>query len=112
MGNKQSKLSGTPKYEDFIIIKELSRGSYGRVLQVSLKLMPEKEIVMKRLPFLEKQDKKAANEEVSVLKKVQSQYTVRFVEAFTFEQDLCVIMEFCSGGNLRKLMEQMKDWSF
>ncbi|KAA6322182.1 MAG: hypothetical protein EZS28_054464, partial [Streblomastix strix] len=21
-------------------------------------------------------------------------------------------MEFCSGGNLRKLMEQMKDWSF
>ncbi|KAA6355229.1 MAG: hypothetical protein EZS28_049244, partial [Streblomastix strix] len=40
-----------------IIIKELSRGSYGRVLQVSLKLMPEKEIVMKRLPFLEKQEK-------------------------------------------------------
>ncbi|KAA6343829.1 MAG: putative serine/threonine-protein kinase A, partial [Streblomastix strix] len=37
-----------------------------------------------------------------------SKYTVRYIESFIHDIDLCIIMEYCEGGNLREMIEKMK----
>ncbi|KAA6387380.1 MAG: putative AGC family protein kinase [Streblomastix strix] len=70
MGNSQSK---PHVWSDFEIIRELSSGAFGRVLQMKL-IQTHDVVIIKRLPF---------------------------IESFPDSIDLCVVMEYCSGGNLR-----------
>ncbi|KAA6363455.1 MAG: hypothetical protein EZS28_041018, partial [Streblomastix strix] len=111
MGNAQSKIVGPRRYEDFRRKRELSRGAFGRVIVVELIEQPDPELIMKRLPYLDAKDKQAADEEEAMLRKVQSKYTVQFYESFVYDDDKCLIMEYCKNGNLRELIESMKGWS-
>ncbi|KAA6403714.1 MAG: putative NEK/NEK2 protein kinase [Streblomastix strix] len=95
-------------YEDYEIIDDLTTGELGRVYVVRLKALPNKLWIMKRLRYLKEKDKRIADEEVEMLKLAGSKYTVRLVEKFTFDVDLCVVMEYCEGGNLRELIKKMK----
>ncbi|KAA6396269.1 MAG: putative serine/threonine-protein kinase Nek3, partial [Streblomastix strix] len=111
MGNNQSKLYKTPKYDDFHRIRELSRGAFGRVLVVRYKDQPDVELIMKRLPYLDVNDKQAADEEIAMLQKLQVKYCVCYYGSFVYDDDICIIMEYCVRGNLRDLIESMKGWS-
>lgn len=53
-----------------------------------------------------------ADEEVDTLKHVQSKYIVHFIQSFPQEIDLCLVMDYCTGGNLRQLIDNMKSWSY
>ncbi|KAA6396879.1 MAG: putative CBL-interacting serine/threonine-protein kinase 21 [Streblomastix strix] len=46
------------------------------------------------------------------MKHAQSRHIVKFIESFAFETDLCIVMEYYSGGNLRKQMEALKKMAF
>ncbi|KAA6396604.1 MAG: putative MAP kinase kinase family domain protein [Streblomastix strix] len=111
MGNNQSKLYKTPEYKDFQRIRELSRGAFGRVLVVKYKEEPDVELIMKRLPYLEKKDKQVADEEIAMLQKLQAKYCVRYYGSFVYDDDICIIVEYCLNGNLRDLIESMKGWN-
>lgn len=63
---------------------------------------------MKCLRYMKEKDKKAADEEVAMLQMAGSQYTVQFIEKFIHEIDLCIIMEYYEGGNLRDLITKIK----
>lgn len=76
---------------------------------MKLKARPEKQFVIKRVPYVSANDKKTADEELKMLKKVQSIHTVRFIESFPDGIDLCIVMEYCTGGNLRGLITEMKN---
>ncbi|KAA6400834.1 MAG: putative serine/threonine-protein kinase Nek3 [Streblomastix strix] len=97
------------KYEDFEIKKEFPPGAFGRIMLVRLKGY-DKIYIMKRVPYVELSNKKIADEEVTQLRKAQSKYTVLYIESFQFDVDLCIVMEYCSGGNLREMMAKMKSW--
>ncbi|KAA6385330.1 MAG: putative serine/threonine-protein kinase Nek3 [Streblomastix strix] len=86
------------------VFDELARGAFGRILLVKLK--------KNGIPYLKSNDKKVADAEVSMLVKAQCNFTVRFVEAFPNDLDLFIIQEYCSGGNLRALILEMKSWQF
>lgn len=60
------------------------------------------------VPYFNDKDRKAADEEVSMLKLAGSKYTVNYVESFTFDVDLCIVMEYCDGGNLREMILKTK----
>ncbi|KAA6399215.1 MAG: putative protein kinase [Streblomastix strix] len=82
------------------LIKELSSGAFSCVLQMRL-IETGDTVVIKRLPYTDPEQKRLADEEVEQLKRIQSRYVVQFIEAFPFDKFLCIVMEFCSGGNLR-----------
>ncbi|KAA6373030.1 MAG: putative CAMK family protein kinase [Streblomastix strix] len=46
-----------------------------------------------------------------MLKLAQSKHIVKYLESFIDGLDLCIVMEFCSGGNLRVLIEALKKMS-
>ncbi|KAA6389835.1 MAG: putative NEK/NEK2 protein kinase, partial [Streblomastix strix] len=110
MGNNLSDQAGKYKYEDFNILKSLKTGAFGQIYIVELKNTKEL-FIMKRLPYLSDEEKKMADEEVKMLKLAQSQYTVQLITGFQHDVDICILQEFCLGGNLRNLIVKMKTWT-
>ncbi|KAA6399691.1 MAG: putative NEK/NEK2 protein kinase [Streblomastix strix] len=98
-------------YEDYEIIDDLTTGAFGRVYVVRLKALSNKLWIMKRLRYLKDKDKRIADQEVEMLKLAGSKYTVKYVESFTFDVDLCIVMEYCEGGHLRELIKKMETQS-
>ncbi|KAA6387530.1 MAG: hypothetical protein EZS28_016944 [Streblomastix strix] len=63
---------------------------------------------MKCLRYIKEKDRKAADEEVAMLKLASSQHTVQFIEQFKHDIDLCIEMEYSEGKNLRDQIIKMK----
>ncbi|KAA6361576.1 MAG: putative map kinase kinase, partial [Streblomastix strix] len=103
----QSNVQHTRKFSDYDPIEELSRGAFGRIFHVNIHEI-DKHYAIKRLPCLNDDDKKKANEEVESLKQAQSKYTVKYVESFVDGVDFYIVMKFYKEGNMRKLFETMK----
>ncbi|KAA6399346.1 MAG: putative protein kinase, cAMP-dependent, catalytic chain [Streblomastix strix] len=95
------------QYNDFELIRELSSGAFGRVIVVKYKFA-DIIIAIKRVPYKSSDKIKLADQEISMLKKAQSRYTVRFIGKFKYDLDLCMLQEFCIGGNLRGQLEKMQ----
>ncbi|KAA6395462.1 MAG: putative Actin [Streblomastix strix] len=98
-------------WSDFDLIDELSSGAFGRILLMNRKIN-NKKVIIKRLPYVIEEKKKMADEEVEMLKLVQSEYTVKLLGVFKYDLDLCLVMEYYPGGNLRDIINgQMKTLS-
>ncbi|KAA6396727.1 MAG: putative NEK/NEK2 protein kinase, partial [Streblomastix strix] len=110
MGNNQSNQSKTYKYEDFKIIDSLKTGAFGRIYLVEHKTNKE-QFIMKRLSYVSEKEKKMADEEIEMLKLAQSRYTVELITGFLHDVDICILQEYCQGGNLRDLIVKMKTWT-
>ncbi|KAA6385961.1 MAG: putative aurora kinase [Streblomastix strix] len=96
---------------DFKIIKELSRGAFGRILVVNEKQTNIQKAI-KVLAYIEDEDKQIAEEEISMLVRAQeSKYAVRYIEKFRDDMNLFIVFEYCSKGNLRVQINLMKTMS-
>ncbi|KAA6371372.1 MAG: putative protein kinase domain protein [Streblomastix strix] len=95
------------KFEDYEIIKKLFGGAMGKTFLVKLKKTGV-EYVMKRIDYLDEQDKKRADEEVEQMKKLESRFTVKLICVFPDRMDLCLILEYCKNGDLRKVIGELQ----
>ncbi|KAA6353847.1 MAG: putative cAMP-dependent protein kinase type 3, partial [Streblomastix strix] len=92
------------------MIRALSSGAFGRVLHMT-QIDNNKEVVIKRVQYVNDEEKKLGDDEVKMLKLAQSKHIVKYLESFIDGLDLCIVMEFCRGGNLRVLIEALKKMS-
>lgn len=63
---------------------------------------------MKRVPYKTLDKIKLADQEILMLILSQSKYTVCYYGKFQHELDLCILLEYCTGGNLRCQLKKMK----
>ncbi|KAA6385528.1 MAG: putative Serine/threonine-protein kinase Nek3 [Streblomastix strix] len=99
--------SATHKWSDYELIRSLTSGAFGRVIQMKQK-DNNKQVIIKRIQYINPEEKKTADDEIAMLKLAQSKHIVQFLESFIDGLDICIVMEFCSGGNLRVLIEALK----
>ncbi|KAA6394248.1 MAG: putative Serine/threonine-protein kinase Nek3 [Streblomastix strix] len=97
----------TSSYNDFHVIKKLGSGSQGRVYHVMLN-STEEEFAMKKEEYSSDEDKENVNREIEQMKKLESRFIVRLIHVFQEHQDMCLIMEFCSQGDLRKFILELQ----
>jgi serine/threonine protein kinase len=85
----------------------IGEGSYGKIFQAhSLKLGMDvaiKQINMKKIK--EEKELQALNLEIEIMKKVRSQHIVEFIEQFTFNNVVYIVMELCTN-DLRKELKR------
>ncbi|KAA6398343.1 MAG: putative Serine/threonine-protein kinase Nek3 [Streblomastix strix] len=96
------------RYEDLEIIKKLGSGSQGGAYLVALKTTQEKFTLKKEECFSE-EDKARVNMEIEQMKRLTSKFTVHFITAFQRDLDLCIIMKYCEGGDLRKVIHDFQE---
>ncbi|KAA6398128.1 MAG: putative MAP kinase kinase family domain protein [Streblomastix strix] len=102
-----SDLIDEPIYDDFIIVKKLFGGVMGKTYLVRLK-STGKLYVMKRVDYLDEKDKKNADDEVELMRRLTSRFTVRLIWTFTYQTDLYLITEYCERGDLRKVIKELQ----
>ncbi|KAA6384510.1 MAG: putative serine/threonine-protein kinase Nek3, partial [Streblomastix strix] len=106
MSRQEDDPQAHPSYNNYEEVKELSKGAWGRLILVQYQ-KTKKFFKMLRLPYLSIANKKLADDDVAILK-FKSKYLVAFIEAFQYQNDLCIITEHCPYGNIREFIEELK----
>jgi NIMA (never in mitosis gene a)-related kinase len=90
--------------DNYIIEKKIGSGSYGNCFVAHLKSNPSKRYVIKKVPMasMSTKEKKAAQQEVTLLQSLQHPNIVSYRDSFmdNNDKDLCIVMSYCAGGDL------------
>ncbi|KAA6387457.1 MAG: putative cmgc ck2 family [Streblomastix strix] len=96
-------------FESYKAIKTLQQGPMSRTFLVQL-IATGVYFVMKCLPYLSVQQKFCADAEIKSMFNLDSEFTVHPIETFVHDYEKCLIMEYCSGGDLRNVIAE--NWKF
>ncbi|XP_061537758.1 LOW QUALITY PROTEIN: serine/threonine-protein kinase Nek3 [Phycodurus eques] len=98
--------------ETYSVHKVIGEGSFGRALLVQCKMNQELYVLKEiQLPKSEYRQEKSRREAV-LLSTMKHENIVAFHEAFEAENLLCIVMEYCSGGDMLRRIQQQKNKQF
>ena len=97
--------------ENFIILETLGKGAFSTVHKV-LRKKSNKLYALKKVPLhsLKKKEIQNALNEIRILASISHPCIIGYREAFLNKKtkDLCIIMEYASGGDLSKKILSLK----
>ena len=99
-------------YSDFTILKTVGRGSFGTVYKVCRKadnqIYAIKEI---NITSMDSKTKQSTMNEIRILASIDHPNIVSYKDAFLDSKGskLCVVMEYCGGGDLQYLINSYKN---
>ncbi|XP_049432113.1 serine/threonine-protein kinase Nek3 [Epinephelus fuscoguttatus] len=98
--------------ERYSLQKVIGEGSFGRALLVQCKSSQE-EYVVKEIQLPKNQSKlESCRREAILLSRMKHPNIVAFREAFEADDLLCIVMEYCSGGDLLQKIRLQKTTLF
>ena len=91
-----------PFSQNYQRIRNIGRGTFGDVWLVKPKhVTSSEEFAMKEIPYCDQ-------DEIEILKQCSHENIVQYIESFVEEGKIFIVMEFCRGGDLMKLIENQK----
>lgn len=116
MSHPASAPSCKMPWSDYEKKRQIGAGSFGRAYLVQVlnptarmpadkKLLVMKEIDMSKMDARERQN---AAVEVQVLSSLKHPYIVRYWESFMHDHQLCIMMDYCDGGDLWQCISQCR----
>ncbi|XP_033744357.1 serine/threonine-protein kinase Nek6-like [Pecten maximus] len=95
---------------DFDLVKTLGEGAFGKVYLVTDKLNPTNQYAMKviNLSKSPEEERELALKEARLLSDFKHDNILRYVESFEEAGALCIVTEFCDGGDLSQYLEGRK----
>ncbi|XP_061828370.1 serine/threonine-protein kinase Nek3 isoform X2 [Nerophis lumbriciformis] len=98
--------------EGYSVHKVIGEGSFGRALLAECKNTQEKYVVKEiQLPKNESKAERCRREAV-LLSAMKHAHIVTFHEAFEADHLLCIVMEYCGGGDILQKIQQQKSKHF
>lgn len=98
--------------EKYSLVKVIGEGSFGRAVLVRCKSSQEK-YVLKEIQLPKNRSKlENSRREAILLSRMKHPNIVAFREAFEADELLCIVMEYCSGGDLLQRIKQQKSNQF
>ncbi|XP_070762318.1 serine/threonine-protein kinase Nek3 [Enoplosus armatus] len=98
--------------ERYSLQRVIGEGSFGRALLVWCKSSQEK-YVLKEIQLPKNQSKlENSRREAALLSRMKHPNIVAFREAFEADDLLCIVMEYCNGGDLLQRIRQQKTKHF
>ncbi|XP_029121395.1 probable serine/threonine protein kinase IREH1 isoform X2 [Elaeis guineensis] len=96
-------------FDDFEIIKPISRGAFGRVFLAKKRTTGDLFAikVLKKADMIRKNAVESILAERDILITVQNPFVVRFFYSFTSRENLYLVMEYLNGGDLYSLVRNL-----
>ena len=110
-----STLSNTPmfngKIDDYLITKELGKGSYAIVKLAIHKITKQKYAIKiyTKSSLLDPQKRKTVKNEIKILKKLNNNYIVKLYEVIDTSKNLYLVQEFIKGVSLLDILQSEKN---
>ncbi|KAA6376832.1 MAG: putative Serine/Threonine kinase domain protein, partial [Streblomastix strix] len=96
-----------PKIEDYKIVKKLRGGVMSKTFLVQL-IATSVFFVMKYLDYFDPEDKAKADEEISLMRLLDSKFTVHLVDTILQGIQICLVIGYCSGGDLTNTISDLQ----
>ncbi|KAL9337496.1 hypothetical protein Peur_069265 [Populus x canadensis] len=95
--------------DDFVIIKPISRGAFGRVFLAKKRTTGDLFAikVLKKADMIRKNAVESILAERDILISVRNPFVVRFFYSFTCRENLYLVMEYLNGGDLYSLLRNL-----
>ena len=105
--NKREKMVININDKEFKIIKEIGKGGFGRVMQVSNK-SDNKNYAIKEIPIKGESIEKIESfqNEAIILSKFNCNTIVKYYDSSRDENNIYILMEYCNGKNLRNFIDE------
>lgn len=84
----------------FTILEKLGQGGFGSVWHVKWEKYPESSFVIKIISRLSQSSINSYNNEIESLMKLEHKNIIYVFKHFTIENHYCIVLEYCSRGNL------------
>ncbi|KAA6389260.1 MAG: putative NEK protein kinase [Streblomastix strix] len=98
------------KIEDYTIVQQLKGGTQVKTYLVQ-QISSGVQYVMKQVAYIDDIDKKRADDEVALMKRLESQFIIRLICTFTNNTELYMILEYCENGDLRNVITELQKLS-
>ena len=96
--------------QDYKIIEKIGQGAFGSVFKVlnskDNQVYALKQIILKEA---KKEELEQLKKEADILSSINNQYIVKYYDSFIEKDTFNIIMEFCEGIDLRKLITENKN---
>ena len=96
---------GTVLDGKYLLARKLGEGGFGHVYLAQDILLEERYVALKCLKIDESTRERHLIQEMEFLSSLADPHVVGFYHHFRNENNLFVVMEYCSGGSLRQLLE-------
>ncbi|KAA6388077.1 MAG: putative STE family protein kinase [Streblomastix strix] len=93
-------------YKDFRM-KRLGQGSQGRTYLATF-IATNDQYAIKKDEYLEEDDKERVNREIEQMKRLESRFTVKLLGTFIRDDEIFLVMQLCSKGDLRKVISDLQ----
>ena len=105
--NKREKMVININDKEFKIIKEIGKGGFGRVMQVSNK-SDNKNYAIKEIPIKGESIEKIESfqNEAIILSKFNCENIVKYYDSSRDENNIYILMEYCNGKNLKNFIDE------
>jgi serine/threonine protein kinase len=93
--------------EKYRIIREIDRGAYGEVLHAAR--YDGGEVAIKRL-FRKELDSPSSTtqNEILILSKLHHEHVTRYLDAFTHDGRMCIVLKYEAGGSLKSALARAR----
>ena len=105
-GNRRGRADDAPM-DAYEHQRALGKGAMGSVALVRRKADGEL-LALKSMAVHSAKDRALARNEIEILRKLSHPHVVRFEDTFVLGQDVCIVMQFCEGGDLARLIGEQR----
>lgn len=113
MAKPQDRIASALTKHNYTQIKKVGEGSFGAAILVQHGAEKEKgtQAIVKMIDIsrTSKQEKEDALKESQVLSSLKHPYIVRYRESFHEDGWLCIVMDYCEGGDLSGRIKRMRE---
>ena len=98
------------KSSNYKIIKQLGEGGFGKAYKVQNKL-DKNFYVIKKIPIKSNspEELKSIENEALILKEINSEYIVKYIDSFIENEYYNIVMEYCENKDLKSFIKNHKD---
>ncbi|KAA6395553.1 MAG: putative CAMK family protein kinase [Streblomastix strix] len=94
-------------YKDFKVQRRLGRGSQGNTYLATF-IATKADYAIKKEEYFTDEDKQIVNAEIEQMRKLESRFTVKLFGVFEDRDEIFLVMELCSKGDLRKVISDLQ----
>merc|ERR1719324_2232802 len=112
MARQNDRINNALSKHNYSFVKKVGEGSFGAAILVQGSGDKERDtkgiVKMIDISRASKQEKEDALKESQVLGALKHPYIVRYRESFHEDGWLCIVMDFCEGGDLSDKIKKMR----